>query len=217
VVRKSGGLLDPYFIYLARGATVSDYASLYVRVYKKPTSDTSAPSTYLTTKRAAVVAPQIFRFVASGSDLETPTPLCRFSWRVDGGSWSTPSYSRAMTTALTGGKHTVEVRAVDLSGKSDPTPAVSSFDCDAIRPTLVLTPPPAQVTGATASASYVASDDRTPASVDESPDADDPAAGTYEGGCNLAPRIAAEELGLGLLLLAGLLALLNKPRRRCYR
>lgn len=302
VVRQSGGILDPYFVYLARGVTAADYASLYIRVYKKPASDASSPSTSLTDKPAALVAPQIFRLVASGSDAETPSPLLRYSWRVDGGSWSTPVYSRARTLAIANGKHTVEVRAVDLSGKSDPTPASASFDCDGIRPTLTLAPPPAQVSGATTSASYSASDDRTPASaievsvklehragptaafstvredpfakatgsvalsaltsgeyrltlsardsvgnlsdpavasfnvtagapapapgtapgngsdpgawgtqVEESPDAKH-GAGTFEGGCNLAARLDACELSLGLLALLGL-ALLLAGRR----
>ncbi len=297
VMQKSGGIFDPYLVYLARGVTVSDYASLYVRVYKQPASDTSSPSTLYEKKPAALVAPQLFRFVATGSDAETPSPLLRYSWRVDGGSWSTPVYSRAKTVAVADGKHTVEVRAVDLSGKSDPTPASVSFDCDGIRPTLTLTPPPAQVTGATTSASFVASDDRTPAAsievslklehrkdssaafstvredpfatasgsvalsglasgeyrltlsardsvgnlsdpavasfsvsggapapapgasnppagsdpwgvpVEESPDANR-GAGTYEGGCNLAARLDACELALGLLALLGLVLLL---------
>jgi hypothetical protein len=164
VVRQSGGILDPYFLYLARGVTVPDYASLYVRIYKQPASDSASPTTLFEKKPAALSAPQLFRFVAAGSDLETPSPLLRFSWRVDGGSWSTPAYSRARLVSLADGKHSVEVRAVDLSGKSDPSPASASFVVDGIRPTLAVTPPPAQVQAAATQASFVASDDRTPAS-----------------------------------------------------
>ena len=162
VVKKDGGILDPYYLYLSRGVTGSDYVNIYARFFRKPTSDSGAPSTSLDKKPSALVNPQMFRFVASGTDASTPTELLRYSWRVDGGSWSLAAYSRAKLVSLTEGKHTVDVRAVDLWGNYDATPASASFDVDGKPPTVSVTQaPPAMVNDTQTTIGVSATDDRT--------------------------------------------------------
>jgi hypothetical protein len=164
ILRHDGGLLDPYYLYLARGATTSDYVSLYAKVFRKPSWDGTAPSTSLDKKPGALLAPQVFRFVASGSDGQTPTELLRFSWKIDSGAWSTPTYSRAMTTSLVDGKHTVEVRAIDLAGNQDSSAATVSFEVDGVRPTVQITGgPTGTITTPDATVTFAANDDRTAA------------------------------------------------------
>jgi hypothetical protein len=63
----------------------------------------------------------------SATDALLPDGL-RFSWRVDGGAWSTfAAVTQAQLTGLSPGPHTFEVRARDAAGNIDPTPAVQGF------------------------------------------------------------------------------------------
>jgi len=65
-----------------------------------------------------------------GRDLwdETPQADLRYQWRLDEGGWSRPTGARHHTfTALSGGSHSLEVRAVDRDGNSDASPAVHTF------------------------------------------------------------------------------------------
>ena len=47
-----------------------------------------------------------------------------FTWRIDGGSWSTPTHKREATVEwLPNGKHRIEAAAIDARLQIDPTPA----------------------------------------------------------------------------------------------
>jgi len=106
---------------------------------------------------------QSFRFVAGGTDNSTPAELLRFSWRVNGKSWQPPQYSRALLVGLQNGSHTVEVRAVDLHGNEDLSPASVSFDVDGVQPTLTVTSAPSATTQiGPAQVAFSVSDDRSP-------------------------------------------------------
>lgn len=51
-----------------------------------------------------------------------------FTWRLDGGKWSTPQEtSKIQLTELPGGAHRLEVATIDRYLRRDPTPAVLSF------------------------------------------------------------------------------------------
>ena len=56
-----------------------------------------------------------------------------FECRVDGGAWGSCSTPET-TGSLTDGAHTFEVRATDLAGNVDPTPASRSFTVDTAAP-----------------------------------------------------------------------------------
>lgn len=123
VVHQSGGPLDAYYLYLARGGTDADYLKLYVSFFHRPTWDHRAPTSWLaggaqrTLDRSGHVT-----LKASGSDDQTPAPLLRYQWRVDGGGWSAAGYNPTRRLQLSLGAHRVEVRAVDLNGNVDATP-----------------------------------------------------------------------------------------------
>ncbi|BBK38542.1 hypothetical protein STAQ_36200 [Allostella sp. ATCC 35155] len=56
-------------------------------------------------------------------DLDADEPVARFEGRLDGGAWATVA-DPVLLVGLADGQHAFEVRAVDLSGNVDPTPAV---------------------------------------------------------------------------------------------
>jgi sugar lactone lactonase YvrE len=64
----------------------------------------------------------------TGTDNLTPVAELVFAWRLDGGGWSrfTPGTSAALTS-LAPGPHTFEVKARDLAGNEDATPARRDF------------------------------------------------------------------------------------------
>jgi len=78
-----------------------------------------------------VTGPSLLREGASatyevaGTDALTPPESLAFAWRLDGGEWSPFSSSRTIVLAAPApGPHRLEVRARDLAGNEDPTPAV---------------------------------------------------------------------------------------------
>jgi Tol biopolymer transport system component len=78
----------------------------------------------------------------SGSDDRTPVQSLTFAWRLDGGSWS--AWTTDTSTTLTGlsqGQHVIEVKARDLTGNEDPTPARCEFTVALSPPTVSITSP----------------------------------------------------------------------------
>jgi len=73
----------------------------------------------------------------SGTDNVTPAAALVFAWRLDGGPWS--AFSPATSVALPApgqGVHVFEVKARDLAGNEDPTPAARSFTTGGLRVTI---------------------------------------------------------------------------------
>jgi sugar lactone lactonase YvrE len=67
-------------------------------------------------------------FSFTATDNLTPVGDLQFAWRLDSGAWSEFSLGTAATfTTLAPGPHTFEVKARDLAGNEDPTPAQRSF------------------------------------------------------------------------------------------
>jgi len=87
----------------------------------------------------------------AGEDNLTPAERLTFAWRLDGGPSSAfaPGTELALG-ALAPGPHTVEVRARDLAGNEDPTPARATFSVASLR--VAITAPAA---GATVAAGLV--------------------------------------------------------------
>lgn len=85
--------------------------------------ETGLPDTFITPRRGGDYSGRSL-FSVRGADTVTPTPVLRFSHRVDGGVCSPWNSSFVvMTGLLPAGLHTLEVRAKDLAGNVDPTPA----------------------------------------------------------------------------------------------
>lgn len=93
--------------------------------------DTTPPDTQIVDGPDGTVNTSDVYFGWTGTDdTDQPEDLV-FSWRLDGGSWST--YNGDTSTTLTGladGEHRFEVKARDTSGNEDPTPASRTFEVD---------------------------------------------------------------------------------------
>jgi hypothetical protein len=87
-------------------------------------TDTTAPDTTITAGSPAVTDDRTPAFEFTSTE-----PQSSFECRIDGGPWE-PCSSPATTAELTDGdqgEHVFDVRATDLVGNTDPTPATRSF------------------------------------------------------------------------------------------
>jgi large repetitive protein len=91
------------------------------------TTITSAPSSPTGTQEAS------FRFVSSEA-------ASSFECRLDGGPWGACSSPKTYT-ALAGGSHTFDVRAIDSAGNADPTPDTHTWTIDTTLPPITLDTP----------------------------------------------------------------------------
>src|SRR3989304_6049428 len=83
-------------------------------------------------------------FTFAGTDNLAPADTLRFAWRLDGGAWSEfQAATTANFTALTPGPHAFEVKARDLAGNEDPTPAQATFTVGAGGSVTITSPPAA--------------------------------------------------------------------------
>lgn len=81
----------------------------------------------------------------TGSDDRTLPASLRFQNRLDGAAFGTVASAQTRTlTALADGTHTFEVRAVDLAGNADPSPATRTFVVDMFGPVVTWTSGPAE-------------------------------------------------------------------------
>ena len=112
----------------------------------EPPPDNTPPTTTLTGQPAnpSNAASATFRF--TGSDNETPQSMIVFQCRVDGGAFAACS-SPHTTAALADGSHAFEVRAVDLAGNVDATPASYTWTVDTTAPETTITAGPVGLTG----------------------------------------------------------------------
>jgi hypothetical protein len=102
------------------------------------TVDRTLPDTTIDTKPAdpSNAASPAFTFHASES-------AQRFECRLDGGSWTTCGSPHALASAPADGSHTMQIRAVDLAGNTDGSPASWTWLEDTTKPTVTLTDPAA--------------------------------------------------------------------------
>src|SRR5207245_4870971 len=66
-----------------------------------------------------------------------------FQCRLDGGSWSFCVSPYTLSPALAEGSHTFDVRAIDVAGNTDPTPASYAWTVDLTAPDTSITAHPA--------------------------------------------------------------------------
>ncbi|HEY0640073.1 MAG TPA: DNRLRE domain-containing protein [Pseudonocardiaceae bacterium] len=88
--------------------------------------DTSPPRTTISSAPADGSSDTTVSFGFRGTDNLTPGPLLTYTCRFDGGAAEACSPGRTYS-GLSLGSHTFEVRATDLAGHSDPTPAVHTW------------------------------------------------------------------------------------------
>ncbi|HEU5323792.1 MAG TPA: Ig-like domain-containing protein, partial [Methylomirabilota bacterium] len=90
--------------------------------------DNTPPDTEVTGGPSGPTPATATTFTFGGSDNLTPAASLVFSWRLDAGAWSAfAGDTTASFTELAAGPHAFEVRAQDLAGNEDATPAVRSF------------------------------------------------------------------------------------------
>ena len=110
------------------GAAATDRAGNSATTTRVIIVDNTPPDTQIAggPGGAAQVTSAIFTF--TGTDNLTPPSGLEFAWRLDGGAWSAFTMEHSATlTGLAPGNYLLEVKARDLAGNEDPTPAQRSF------------------------------------------------------------------------------------------
>jgi hypothetical protein len=86
--------------------------------------DNMPPDTTIAAGPSGTVSETTATLGFTGTDGLTPAGALRFAWRLDAGDYSAfSSATQATFSGLTAGPHTFEVKALDLAGNEDPTPA----------------------------------------------------------------------------------------------
>src|SRR3989449_954624 len=110
------------------GAVTVDRATNATATTRVVIVDNTPPDTQITSGPSGVIQVASATFTFTGTDFLTPVASLRFAWRVDGGAFAPfDPQPTAPLTGLSEGLHTFEVKALDLAGNEDPTPAVRSF------------------------------------------------------------------------------------------
>lgn len=110
------------------GATATDRAGNSVSISRVVIVDNTAPDTQITAGPVGEINTDTTSFTFTGTDNLTPVANLQFAWRLDGGAFS--AFSATTTASFSGlieGTHTFEVKARDLAGNEDPTPAARTF------------------------------------------------------------------------------------------
>ncbi len=119
--------------------------------------DTKAPDTQITAKPAALVNTATAKFEFSGAD-PGGSGLGSLQCRRDAEDWTSCTSPRSYS-ALAEGPHDFEVRAIDIAGNADPTPAVFNWTIDSKAPdTAIETKPAALTSSATADFAFSGDD-----------------------------------------------------------
>src|SRR5438876_18523 len=110
------------------GAVTVDRATNTTATTRVVIVDNTPPDTQITSGPSGVIPVASATFTFTGTDFLTPVASLRFAWRVDGGAFAPfDPQPTAPLTGLSEGLHTFEVKALDLAGNEDPTPAVRTF------------------------------------------------------------------------------------------
>ncbi|MFL5966271.1 MAG: OmpL47-type beta-barrel domain-containing protein, partial [Gaiellaceae bacterium] len=103
------------------------------------TIDTTAPTTTITSRPAAIVNDSTASFSFTAND-----SAATFECKLDGGSFAACT-SPTSYTGLAEGSHTFTVRSIDSAGNADPSPKVASWSIDTNAPDTTITAHPASV------------------------------------------------------------------------
>ena len=128
-------------------ASATDQAQNAASATRTVIVDNTPPDTSITGGPDGPVTGTSATFAFGGADNLTPATGLAFAWRVDGGAFGAfGASSTASPTGLAPGAHTFEVKARDLAGNEDPTPARRAFTVQTAAPTIAITEPAAGAT-----------------------------------------------------------------------
>ncbi len=118
-------------------ATAADQAGNSATVSRTVIVDNTAPDTQITGGPAGTAQAISVTFTFTGTDNLTPAASLAFAWRLDGGPWSAfDSATSATIAGLAQGPHLFEVKARDLAGNEDPSPAQQSVTVGGLQVTI---------------------------------------------------------------------------------
>jgi hypothetical protein len=90
--------------------------------------DNTPPDTQITVGPSGAISDSFATFTVTGTDNLAPVARLQYAWRLDGGAYSAFDPSTQITlSGLSVGPHTFEVKARDVAGNEDPTPAQQGF------------------------------------------------------------------------------------------
>jgi hypothetical protein len=90
--------------------------------------DNTPPDTQITAGPSGGIGDSFATFTVTGTDNLAPVDRLQYAWRLDGGAYSAFDPSTQITlSGLSVGPHTFEVKARDVAGNEDPTPAQQGF------------------------------------------------------------------------------------------
>ena len=114
-------------------ATATDQAGNIASAMRAVIVDNAPPDTQITAGPSDVIIDTSATFTVTGTDNLAPVAQLQYAWRLDGGPYSAfdPS-TQIPLSGLTVGPHTFEVKARDVAGNEDPTPAQQSFTVSAL-------------------------------------------------------------------------------------
>lgn len=126
-------------------ATATDQAGNTAAATRAVIVDNTPPDTQITAGPSGPITDTSANFTVTGTDNLASVARLQYAWRVDGGAYSAfgPG-TEILLSGLTSGGHTFEVKARDLAGNEDPTPAQQSFTVSAL--SIQVTTPPAGAT-----------------------------------------------------------------------
>jgi sugar lactone lactonase YvrE len=118
-------------------AAAKNRAGMAASVSQSLIVDNTPPDTQITGGPTGEITEPTATFSFTGADNLTPPNDLQFAWRLDGGAFTAFSASTSATlSGLTDGAHTFEVKARDLAGNEDSTPAARSFTVRSLRVTI---------------------------------------------------------------------------------
>jgi MYXO-CTERM domain-containing protein len=138
-----GGMMG-YYVILRELRSTGAYLVAKLDLFHAPDRDNNAPDTSIDDAPAGVIAAKHAFITVSGQDPEIPSELLQYELVVDG-HLKPPTFVRLINVGTPGesGDVSVEVRAIDLHGNADPTPARTTLTIDGILPKVNLTDAPA--------------------------------------------------------------------------
>jgi sugar lactone lactonase YvrE len=118
-------------------ATATDRAGNAATVTRVVIVDNTPPETLIIEGPDGVIGQSSVTFAFGASDSLTPADSLQFAWRLDGGAWSPFSAATRVAIAdVAAGPRTFEVKARDLAGNEDATPARREFTVGSLRITI---------------------------------------------------------------------------------